>query len=567
MNPFLVRFSFRGTGSICEISFSKCRQYDFGVFRHAIFSNLRGDIYGGLTAAVVALPLALAFGVASGLGPLAGLYGAILVGFFAAVFGGTPSQISGPTGPITVVMAIVITQFAHNPALAFTVVMMGGAFQILFGMLKLGRFIKLVPYPVISGFMSGVGCIIMILQLAPLLGHDTPAGTMIVKLAALPAILGSPDIAALLLGGMVLLIMFITPKRITVIVPSSLIGLILGIAASYLYFTDVPLIGEIPTGVPDLQLPAFTLHDFPVMLRSALILAFLGSIDSLMTSLVADNITGTRHNSDRELIGQGIGNCLAGVFGAIPGAGATMRTVINVRAGGRTKLSGALHSVVLLAIVLGVADIAEHIPLAVLAGILFKVGIDIIDWRYIKRAFHAPAAGVFIMFITLVLTVVTDLVTAVAVGIVMASLLFVKRMADAQSQSMKLISGSRDGAQLNDDEAAILDKAAGRIGLFHLTGPLSFGSARDVAALLASKNQQVLILDLSDVPFIDSSASIALEEIIEDAGCDRERVVMCGLRENVLTTLKKMHVLDLLPAEYILPSRREALRFAETLLR
>ena len=531
------------------------------------FSNLRGDIYGGLTAAVVALPLALAFGVASGAGALAGLYGAILVGFFAAVFGGTPAQVSGPTGPMTVVMALIITHFAQNPMLAFTVVILGGCFQILFGLLKFGRYINLVPYPVISGFMSGIGCIIIILQLAPLVGQVAPPGVMVTKLSALPQLLLHPETNAMLLGLITLAIVYLTPKKITMVFPSPLIALIIGTVASILWLKNIPVIGEIPTGIPVPHIPAFAVDEIPFIIRYALVLAFLGSIDSLLTSLIADSITLTHHDSDKELIGQGIGNMASGLFGGIPGAGATMRTVINVRAGGLTPVAGALHAVVLLFIVMGFGDMVEFIPHAVLAGILLKVGTDIIDWRYLRRIHRAPKAGIIIMLTTLVLTVVVDLITAVAVGMVMASLLFVKRMADAQMRTMKLVFDPTHVDDLNPEEADILERARGRIVMFHLEGPMSFGSSRDIArTLLSSKDQEVLIIDLSDVPFIDSSASIALEEVIQDARADKDYVILCGLRQQVKEVLTKIGVIHLVSTDCNVKTRLEALRKADLLL-
>ena len=288
----------------------------------------------------MALPLALAFGVASGAGPVAGLYGAIFVGFFAALFGGTPAQVSGPTGPMTVVMAGVITQYGHEPAMAFTVVMLAGVFQILFGVFKLGRYISLVPFPVISGFMSGIGCIIIILQIAPLIGHETAGGGPLLALAGLPDRLVAPGRDATIVGLLALAIVYLTPKRIDQIMPAPLVALVAGTLLVLFLFPGAPVLGEIPTGSPDPQLPKFALEAVPGIVQSALVLALLGSIDSLLTSLIADNVTQSHHDSDRELIGQGIGNTIAGAFGAIPGAGATMRTVINVRTGGRTPISG-----------------------------------------------------------------------------------------------------------------------------------------------------------------------------------------------------------------------------------
>lgn len=532
-----------------------------------IFSSLRGDVYGGVTAAVVALPLALAFGVASGAGPLAGLYGAIFTGFFAAVFGGTPSQISGPTGPMTVVMAILFTRFAHEPAIVFTVVMLGGIFQILFGIFRFGRYINLVPYPVISGFMSGIGCIIIILQLAPLFGHQTPAGVMVARLSALPALLTEPDVHALIPGCIAFAIVILTPVRLARLFPPPLLALVVGSVVAMLWFQDAPIIGEIPSGLPEIQVPTFTLHDFPLVVRYALVIAFLGSIDSLLTSLVADSLTRTHHNSDRELIGQGLGNLISGIFGAIPGAGATMRTVVNIRSGGQTPVSGVVHTLVLIIIVMGFSSLVVHIPHAVLAGILLKVGIDIIDWRYLKRIASAPKAGIVIMLTTLFLTVIVDLITAVAVGMIMAAVLFVKRMADAQMHSMKLVFEPSQVKDLTPEESDIMERAGGRIVMFHLEGPMSFGSAKDIARVLqSSKKQDVLIIDLSDVPFIDSSASITLEEVIQDTQLDNDIVILCGLRREVRRVLDKIGVTRLITEGHIVESRELALRKADTLL-
>ena len=426
----------------------------------------RGDFFGGVTAAVVALPLALAFGVASGAGALAGLWGAILVGFFAAIFGGTRQQVSGPTGPMTVVMASILTQLGGNFAVGFAVVILAGVLQIVFGITRLGSYIKFVPQPVLSGFMSGIGIIIIILQFAAGFGHKASGGEILEKLAALPGVVTHPAGDALALCAICLAIMVLTPKAIARLVPPPLIAVVIGTLAGVLLFKSAPVIGELPVGLPALQIPTISLADVPTILRYALILAFLGSIDSLLTSLVADSMTRTRHNSNKELIGQGIGNVAAGLFGGIPGAGATMRTLVNIRAGATSPLSGAIHAIVLLIVVLGFGSAASHIPLAVLAGILLKVGYDIIDWPYLKRVHKAPRADVIIMLVTLTMTVFVDLITAVGVGIVMSSLLFVSRMANAQMQSAKITTHSGPATNLTTEEAALLDRAAGRIVLF-----------------------------------------------------------------------------------------------------
>jgi SulP family sulfate permease len=527
------------------------------------FDNIRGDIYGGLTAAVVALPLALAFGVASGAGPVAGLYGAIFVGFFAALFGGTPAQISGPTGPMTVVMAGVITQYGNEPAMAFTVVMLAGLFQILFGVLKLGRYISLVPFPVISGFMSGIGLIIIILQLPPLIGYATPNGGTLVALAALPDFLLAPKVDATVVGLLALALVYLTPSQISRIIPAPLIALFMGSALVFVFLSGAPVLGEIPTGLPHLQLPSFTVEAVPGIVKSALVLALLGSIDSLLTSLITDNVTQTHHDSDRELIGQGIGNAIAGAFGAIPGAGATMRTVVNVRTGGRTPISGVLHALVLLAVVLGLGGLAQHIPHAVLAGILIKVGIDIIDWSYLRRLRDAPRAGMVFMVVVLLLTVFVDLITAVAVGIVLASLLFVKRMSDLQLANIKEITGAIDEPDLSAEEKAALDAGESRVVLYRLSGPFTFGAAKGMARRLAASDEfDALVLDLREVTFLDSSASLGLEDAIKQAQSRNKQVYLVGIRPEVETTLRRLGVLKLLPPDHHHVSRLDALKQA-----
>ncbi len=536
------------------------------------FNNLRGDIYGGLTAAVVALPLALAMGVTSGAGPIAGIYGAILVGFFASLFGGTPAQVSGPTGPMTVVMALVFTQFttlypddpATGVALAFTVVIMGGLFQILFGLLRIGRFIELVPHPVISGFMSGIGIIIILLQIGPLMGYDSPAKPLAATLAA-PEFLLNPQGGASALALIALAIVFIIPTyfpKVNRLLPAPLMALIVGTAAYLLFMQDsgAPILGEIPTGLPDPQLPIIMLTHLADMIPAALMLAALGSIDSLLTSLVADNMTRTHHQSDRELVGQGIGNTIAGLFGGLPGAGATMRTVVNVKAGGLTPISGALHAVILLVIVLGAGGLAANIPKAVLAGILVKVGVDIIDWDYLKRIRTIPKTSVFVMVTVLLLTVFVDLIIAVSVGMVMASMVFLKRMTDLQLQSITTVNEPTEEAPLTEHEKAVLKEAQGRILLYHIEGPLSFGAAKGMVRRLANFKQfDALVVDLTDVPIMDFTSCRALDDMISDTLAVNRKVFLVCKRPKLKTYLDKLGIFKKLTLESIHSERATAL--------
>lgn len=530
------------------------------------FNNLRGDIYGGLVATVVALPLALAFGVTSGAGAIAGLYGAIFVGFFAALFGGTPAQVSGPTGPMTVVMAEVLLLYVHQPALAFTVVMMGGVIQILIGLLKWGRYIRLVPFPVISGFMSGIGCIILILQIPALLGHSPKPEGVLATLRAIPEFWDSLDPQAVGLTLLSLGIVSLTPVRIGQWVPPPVLALVIGTLTAYFWLPAAPVIGEVPEGFPTLIIPTFQADLLLVMLESAAILALLGTIDSLLTSLICDNLTRTQHDSNRECIGQGIGNIVAGFFGGLPGAGATMRSVVNVRTGGRTPLSGMLHAVFLLAILLGLGPLAEKIPLAVLAGILLKVGIDIIDWWFVRHVVHAPRADVLIMLVVLGLTVFVDLIQAVGVGVVLANLLFVKRMGEFEESRLRIITHEAPEPPLISEEAAILARNNGQIILIHIDGPMSFGSANNMVRRLERVRQfstfKSVVLDLSDVPFIDTSAAKAVEDMIRMTREHKQHLFFVGMQPQLVKVLRGLDVLSLIHRDHHYAKRLDALRHA-----
>ena len=492
--------------------------------------NFRGDVLGGLTTAVVALPLALAFGIASGAGAIAGLYGAIAVGFFAALFGGTPAQVSGPTGPMTIVMVTVITQFAHNLALAFTVVMMAGALQILFGMLKLGRYVTFISYPVISGFMSGIGCIIIILQLAPLFGHPVSQEGVFPALENLPYVFSAPSIDALSVGLLTLFIVVFLPQQWRKWVPPYLVALLVGTLATILVFPQIPTIGNIQSGLPEFYLPVIELTVFTKMVQAALLLAVLGSIDSLLTSVIADRLTQSQHDSNQELIGQGIGNIAAGLVGGIAGAGATMRTFVNVRAGGQTPLSGATHALILLALVLGLAPLAESIPLAVLAGILLHVGWNIIDWDFLRRMRGVRRAGMSIMLTVLFLTVLVDLMTAVAVGIIMASLVSASRLSEHQLENINLISSDTNEEMLSVEEKSILKQADGKLLLLHLSGAFSFASASSMFNRLSILGDifQVIVIDFSSVKIIDTSVGMAIDRILYRANENMQQVFISG---------------------------------------
>ncbi|MEL6492865.1 MAG: SulP family inorganic anion transporter [Cyanobacteria bacterium J06621_3] len=536
--------------------------------------NLRGDLFGGLTAAIVALPLALAFGVASGAGATAGLYGAIFTGFFAALFGGTPSQVSGPTGPMTVVMATVFTKLiAENPdggmAMAFTAVMLSGLFQVLFGVLRLGQFITLMPYTVISGFMSGIGVIIVALQLSPLLGHSAQSN-VVVGLQALPEAIADPDPVAMGLGLLTLFIVFGWSGKLARIVPSPLVALIVCTTLSVVIFpsSDIARIGEIPQGFPQWQWPQLSIGQIGDIVGYGLMLSILGAIDSLLTSMVADNITRTRHDSEQELIGQGIGNILSGLFGGLPGAGATMRTVINVQAGGRTAFSGMFHALVLLCIVLWAGEVTAQIPHAVLAGILIKVGIKIIDWSFLWRVVQVSARAALVTYGVLLLTVFVDLITAVVAGAFVANMLTIHRLTSIQSEQIRAVTHPDEdsGVVLTPEEQKMMRQGNGRILLIQMSGPMSFGAARTIAHYMG-RDYDVLILDLSNVPLVGVTASLTIESEIKNARSRQQgEIFIVGAQGRVKERLRRFQLQATLPARNFLPNCHEALKAALALL-
>ena len=544
--------------------------------------NLKGDLLGGLTAAVVALPLALAFGNAA-LGPggaIYGLYGAIVTGFLAALLGGTPAQVSGPTGPMSVTVAGVVSSLAAVGVnqdlnageilpMVMAAVVIGGVCEVLLGVLRLGRFITLVPYSVVSGFMSGIGFIILVLQLGPFVGITTRGGVV----DTLQTLANSPGLnpAALAVGVMTLAVVFLSPLRLRQWIPSPLLALVIVTPLSLLLFNDNRLnalgleplarIGSIPEGGLQLVMPNFSQH-LPELVKAGLVLALLGAIDSLLTSLVADNITQTSHDSNRELIGQGMANTAAGFLSGLPGAGATMRTVINIKSGGSTPLSGMSHSLVLLIVLLGAGPLAAQIPTALLAGILIKVGLDIIDWGFLLRAHRLSGKTAVLMYSVLLMTVFWDLIWGVLVGMFIANLLTVDSITQTQLEGMDADNSPDVAAgrhhDLNAEEKALVHMCGDALMLFRLRGPLSFGAAKGISARMGLiQNYKFLILDITEVPRIGISASLAIERMVQEAQTSGRTILIAGANSKLQKRLRQFGVHGELVA-----SRQEALQIA-----
>ncbi|ENJ1750497.1 SulP family inorganic anion transporter [Vibrio parahaemolyticus] len=533
--------------------------------------NFKGDIFGGVTTAIISLPLALAFGVASGAGAEAGLWGAIMVGLFASLFGGSNTLISEPTGPMTVIMTAVLTSMmAKYPetgmAMTFTVVMMAGAFQILLGTLKMGKYVTLMPYSVISGFMSGIGVILIILQLSPLLGHAAPTGGVLGTLSALPETISNLKFNELFLGLLTLGILFFFPKKYRKYVPAQLVALVAVTLLSVMLFDteDIRRIGEIPAGLPSLVAPHIDPDMFVEMVIDALVLGTLGCIDTLLTAVIGDSLTRKEHDSDKELRGQGLANMISGLFGALPGAGATMGTVTNIQVGARSPLSGVVRAIVLALVVLVAGGLTEPIPMAVLAGIAVYVGFNILDWSFIQRAHKVSFSGMAIMYGVMLLTVFVDLIVAVGLGVFVSNIMIIERLSREQARQVKAISDAdEDDVPLTDSERGLLDRANGRVLFFYLSGPMIFSVSKAISRQHTSiSDYDVMILDLTDVPMLDVTVGLALENAIKDALDARCEVYLLCPNQRTREQLEKFHVIDLVPDNNMYQFRYEALNAA-----
>jgi SulP family sulfate permease len=595
-----------------------------------LFTNLRGDLLGGLTAGIVALPLALAFGVSSGLGPSAGLYGAIFLSFFAALFGGTPTQISGPTAPMTAVSMVVIATIisVHNGSVEkalpyiLAVFLLSGLLQILLGLAGIGKYIKYIPYPVVSGFMTAIGVIILITQILPVIGYDVKkdseyieqfkplaeehilekilieesnegllvledfeetikragevneasiyeealnlaknsASGVIGTLKTLPRAAGGINWIELILALSTIAIIY-GFKRITTAIPSTLVALMVVSLAAIGFGIDYRSIQQIPEGFPVLQWTLFSEFSFLEVLPyvfTALTLALLGAIDSLLTSVVADNLTKKRHLPNKELIGQGIGNSIAALFGGIPGAGATIRTVVNIQSGGKTKLSGMVAAIVLLVILLILSPLASQIPAAVLAGILVTVGIGVMDYKGLKALKKIPKTEVAVMVVVLLLSVFWNLVYAVGVGLILASLFFMKKMGDLATQDTRVAAVSEEKAW--KDETKLSASFKENVFIKHINGPLFFGFTSDFVNISKQipPSADVAIIRMDRVPYIDQSGLFALEDVLLDLNQQNIDTLIVGVQSQPKYLMKTIGIIGkLIPEEQIFKNFEE----------
>lgn len=528
-------------------------------------TNLKGDIFGGLTAGIVALPLALAFGIQSGMGATAGLYGAMVLGFFAALLGGTQTQISGPTGPMTIIAVTIVSMavaklgtLENALGLIILTFFLAGLFQMILGFLRIGKYVKYIPYPVLSGFMSGIGVIIIIFQLFPVLGLSSPTNILNV-VQGLPSALLESNKTSVWLALATVVIIYVFP-RITKLVPGTIIALVLISLVCLFFSLDTPLIGEMPSGLPSIKiafLGDLKFSDLSLAFVPAITLAGLGAVDSLLTSVVADNLTRTKHNSNKELIGQGIGNMAASLIGGLPGAGATMRTVVNIKSGGKTRLSGIIHALFLLLIVLGLSKYVAYIPLSALAGVLITVGISIIDTKGLRNIFNFSRSDALILITVLLLTVFVDLLEAVGIGMVIASVIFMRKASDMVEKNTSLSKVDQYDKEIAWEDETNLRLNRDYVYIKRFDGPMFFGVAAKMLERVNTipKDARVVIFRMKRVPYIDQSGLYALEEVINEMQKMGITVVLTMTQPQPLYLLRKNRFIpSIIPEEFLFES-------------
>lgn len=531
--------------------------------------TFRGDLFGGLTATFVCLPIAIAFGVTSGLGAAAGVYGAIGAGLFASIFGGTNGQITKPTAPMTIAMAVILTSHAETVPEAFTIVIMAGFLQVVLGLIRIGRFVTYTPYVVVSGFMSGIGAIVICLQLPTFFGLSIESKSIGESLLHLSQSMDQTSLGCIIVGGITLLIAFAWPERWNKFIPGTLLALIVGSVIGIVLFGGIPAVGEVPQRLPELNL---SLPSFQFALRAlepALIVALLGSVDSLLTALVADTMTSTAHKPDRELVGQGLGNIVAGLISGLPCAGSTAGTVTNIRAGARTRLSGVIYALALLALVLGLGTYVEPIPLAVLAAVLIRVGWSIVDWSLMRRIHRLRKDHLLIMLLTFGITLFVDLITAVAIGLIAGAIAHSRRLERLELDSV-VSAPLLDHTFLNKEEPTSdeVDLFKASVGIVSFQGQFTVASAHKLVKGISYdiEGHQIVIFDFSKTTYLDDSSAMLIRRLLNIVMDESKQYIVMGLTGQAKNTLESLNILNNVPPDCIVDSLDDARVIAKSLL-
>ena len=532
--------------------------------------DLKGDVFGGLVSAVMMVPVALGFGVLSGLGPVAAFYGAIAVGFLTAVLGGAAPMISGPSAIVTIFTAVIIGTYADDLAEAFTIVMLAGLLQIAFGALRLGRFVNWLPVSVVRGVFVGVGCYICMSQTLWFLGAPVEPGIgLIAIIASWPQAVANLNGDALGVALITLAVFIVWPPRLHRVVPNALAALIAGTLAGALWFDAAPRIAEPRIGIPALQPPVLSPSVLLDAIQPALILAFLSSIYNLLTALIIDPITGRTHKPDRELFGLGVGNIAAGLIGGLPGAASAPCSLLAARSGGRTPVTGVVCAAVLLAVLFGLGSTLAWVPHAAFAGILIKVGWDMMDIRFLRRIPRLSADIGIVTLLTAALSIFADVISAIAVGFFIAGMANALR-SERQELNQTISTPLLDMVLFPEGELPPdADPFRARVGLLSLRGRYSIASAREIVRVISPDlaDHEVVIFDFSETEGMDDSAAMALEELIngsvlgQDKGC-----IVAGLSGDLENSLTALGIFDRLSQDGFAADLDEAKRAAARLL-
>ena len=538
-------------------------------------ASFTADLMSGLIVGIVALPLAIAFGIASGVSPEKGIITAIVAGFFVSLFGGSRVQIGGPTGAFIVIVYGIIQQYGESGLMIATI--MAGVFLILLGLFHLGTIIKYIPYPIVIGFTSGIALTIFSTQLKDFFGLtvDNVPGDFIEKWIVYVRHFHTIDLWSTLVGVLSVVIIALTP-RFSKKVPGSLVAIVVmtvgvWLLKTYAGVTSVATIGDrfsISAALPDASVPSMTWDTIKGLISPAVTIAILGAIESLLSATVADGVTGDKHNSNQELIGQGIANVFSPIFGGIPATGAIARTMTNINNGGRTPVAGIVHAVVLLLIFLFLMPLAQYIPMACLAGVLVVVSYNMSGWRTFKELLRNPKSDVGVLLVTFFLTVIFDLTIAIEVGLLLACLMFMKRMAESTQISVitdDLDPNKESDIELHEEHLTIPD----RVEVYEINGPYFFGIANkfEEEMIRIGDRPKVRIIRMRKVPFVDSTGIHNLTNLCRMSQREGIIIVLSGVNPRVHETLEKAGFYELLGKDNICSNINEALAKAREIVK
>lgn len=539
----------------------------FDVMKGYTKEQLIKDILSGIIVAIIALPLSIALAIASGVGPVQGLYTAIVAGFFISFFGGSRVQIGGPTAAFVVIIYGIVTTYGTDGLIVATI--MAGIILCIMGLCHFGSLIKYIPYTITTGFTCGIAVTLFVGQIKDFLGLDMGAvpSEFIEKLGAYAANITTTNPVTVAIGVAALVILILWPK-VTDKLPGSLIAII--VTTAIVYFAKLPVntigsvYGELSSAFPSFHMPAFSYKLVQELISPAFTIAILAGIESLLSAVVSDGMIGDTHKSNAELIGQGLGNIFSGLFGGIPATGAIARTAANVRNGGRTPIAGITHCITLSIILVVLMPLASLIPMTTLAAVLLVVAWNMADWTsFFHLCKTAPKSDMIVLVATFFLTVFFDLVVAIEVGVVLAALLFMKRMAETADVTAWKYADEPD---VTPGEAEKMRDIPHSIRVFEISGPLFFAAADEILAITSDKSTKVIVIRMRSVPAIDASAMRSLRDLAARAKKKHITLIFSHVNEQPMSVMKKDHFIELIGEEHFLPNIVEALGYAENMV-